>query len=406
MSNNEWSDIDFTSQVPSVCLMRHRKAFLNEKVKGSPPSYDEDGTGNRKPDDAGRVACRKQLRTISMDQPPDAPAAKKLKGKQLFPHEIVSKLMGYAGSTKSSELEEKLFSTQWEDIRNNVIETLKKFQNRNCEPCETGKAINLGKTVSLVDVSGSMSGVPMEVAIALGLLVSEISEPAFANRCLTFSSEPSWVSLESSETLAEKVSKMMSADWGMSTNFEAATERILDVAVKGKLSPEQIPDLIVFSDMQFNEARGVRQSYSYSYGSSDRQTEAPNAWETHHERIVRRFKEEGLRVCGKEWPAPHIVYWNLRGDTNGFPAEGHTPGVTMLSGYSPSLMKVLLDGDPIPTPFSRVRKTLDDKEYNKIRKVLNSLPEKKLEFYRMEEVMDKMDMDGSDKWELVDSNSM
>jgi len=262
MSNNEWSDIDFTSQVPSVCLMRHRKAFLNEKVKGSPPSYDEDGTGNRKPDDAGRVACRKQLRTISMDQPPDVPAAKKLKGKQLFLHEIFSKLMGYAGSTKSSELEEKLFSTQWEDIRSNVIETLKKFQNRNSEPwCETGKAINLGKTVSLVDVSGSMSGVPMQVAIALGLLMSEIAEPAFANRCLTFSSEPSWMSFESSETLAEKVSKMMGANWGMSTNFEVpATEMILDVALKGKLSPEEIPNLTVFSDMQFDAARGFHQN--------------------------------------------------------------------------------------------------------------------------------------------------
>ena len=102
------------------------------------------------------------------------------------------------------------------------------------------------------------------------------------------------------------------------------------VGVEAKLQPEDIPDLIVFSDMQFDEARDQN-----------------GAWETHQERIVRRFKEEGLKVCGKAWPAPHIIYWNLRGDTRGFPAQGDTENVTMLSGYSPSLMKLLLDGESL-----------------------------------------------------------
>ena len=42
------------------------------------------------------------------------------------------------------------------------------------------------------------------------------------------------------------------------------------------------------------------------------------SWETQHERIVRRFKETGLKVCGKEWPAPEMICWILRGDTAGF----------------------------------------------------------------------------------------
>jgi hypothetical protein len=400
MSNNAWSEIDFASQVPSVCLMRNRKAFLNEKVKGNPLSHDEDETGNRKPDDLGRVACRKKLREI-MEQPPDAPAAKKLKGKQLFPHEIVSKIMNAGYGNSSSDLENKMFSAQWEDIRISVIETLKKFKKSNCEQGEKGKEINLGKMISLVDVSGSMSGIPMEVAIALGLLVSEISEPAFANRCLTFESEPTWVTFDSSNTLSEKVTNMMRAPWGGSTNFEAAMERILEVAVQGKLSPEQIPDLIVFSDMQFDEARSC--DY-YAGGWEQAHPPRQSTWETHHERIVRRFKEEGLRVFGKEWPAPHIVYWNLRGDTNGFPAKGHTLGVTMLSGFSPSLMKVLLDGDSIPTPYSGLRKVLDDKEFDNVREILNSLSEKKLKFYKMKEMITN-DRVSSDQWELVDNKT-
>lgn len=100
--------------------------------------------------------------------------------------------------------------------------------------------------------------------------------------------------------------------------------------LKAKLDPEDIPDLIMFSNMQFDQAR--------SRGSGN--------WESHHQRIVRWFKEKGSRTCGKAWPAPHIVYWNLSGKIYiphitcttiiGFSAQANTPVVTMLSGYSPS----------------------------------------------------------------------
>ena len=42
----------------------------------------------------------------------------------------------------------------------------------------------------------------------------------------------------------------------MTTNFEKAIDRVLEVATKHKLRPEDIPDLIVFSDMQFDQAGG------------------------------------------------------------------------------------------------------------------------------------------------------
>ena len=40
---------------------------------------------------------------------------------------------------------------------------------------QNGQRYDLGKLVPLVDVSGSMGGTPMEAAIALGILVSELS---------------------------------------------------------------------------------------------------------------------------------------------------------------------------------------------------------------------------------------
>ena len=53
---------------------------------------------------------------------------------------------------------------------------------------------------------------------------------------------------------------------------------------------------------------------------------------------------KGLR---KGMACASIIYWNLRGKTGGFLAQIDTENVTMLSAYSPSLMKLLLDGESL-----------------------------------------------------------
>jgi len=217
----------------------------------------------------------------------------------------------------------------------------------------------------------------MEVAIALGILVSELTAPAFANRMLTFESQPNWVKLEDGASIKEKVRATQSAPWGGSTNFEKALEKILDVCVCAKLHPSQIPDMIVFSDMQFDAAMG--------YGN--------RCWETQYERIVRRFAESGVQVCGKPWPAPRITFWNLRGNTHGFPVSADQPGVKMLSGFSPALLKLVLEGGEEDeevevmvdgkkqtkkvkaTPLDTLRKCLDDGQYDPVREVLSASEE-------------------------------
>jgi len=319
----------------------------------------------------------------------------------------------YGGEISTTEKD--IFSCQWNDIRKSVVDAMQNIQpgkESQVEEDKTGdkQVIDLGKMVSLVDVSGSMSGTPMEVAIALGLLVSEISSPAYAHRCLTFSSEPTWVELSEDMSLDEKVKKMQSAPWGMNTNFELAMEKILEVATTAKLNPEDIPNLIVFSDMQFDQARGYNSRTS--------------PWETHHERIVRRFKEEGIKVCGHEWPAPHMIYWNLRGNTTGFPAQADTPGVTMLSGFSPALMKLLLSGESLEDdeemveigedgqevkklkndPYTTVRKALDSEDYDKVREILNTSEENILGRYHWTTSDETKDVDHADEKKETESN--
>ena len=393
MCGADWASID-PAAVPSAAMLRMRKALLNETVKGAPPTAAERETGNRFPEDEDRVACRKRLRQCLLEE-----GTKKLKGKQLHPHEIVQKLMR---GQRSSEMEEEIYGAQWEAIRASVKASLEK-QSAEAAAGSTGSAasaatavvrpsggVNLGQLVPLVDVSGSMSGTPMEVAIALGILVSELTAPAFADRMLTFETSPSWVKLEAGASIAEKVQVTQRAPWGGSTNFEAALERILDVCVSAKLTPDQIPDMLVLSDMQFDQANHHR----------------GGAWETQYERIVRRFAESGVKVCGEPWPAPQITFWNLRGTTQGFPAGADVPGVKLLSGFSPALLKLLLDGDEMgedgpeeevemeiegetvvvkkkrkATPLETLRKCLDDAQYDAVREVLATSQEGALAAY-------------------------
>ncbi|KAL3915811.1 MAG: hypothetical protein SGPRY_007073 [Prymnesium sp.] len=384
MSANRFEEIEF-SRVASLCMQRCRKAFMNEKLTGEvPPRFEE--TGNRHPEDKGRVAARQALR--------EAVAKKKVNGKQLFPHEITRKLMA---SGTISKLEVDLMEAQWTALRESTREMMAAAAKAREEAMAEGgrapsagppKAIDLGKLVALVDVSGSMHGTPMEVAIALGILVSELSAPHFRDRVLTFESQPRWVDLSSCTNIQNKVRELVEAPWGGSTNFEAASEMILHAAERARLKPDDIPDLIVFSDMQFNVARGHPRS----------------SWETHHERLVKLYAEVGRKVCGEPYAAPRIIYWNLRGNTVGFPVDGQAANTQMLSGFSPSLLKLVLSGADLigdevevvtedgevqvvregPTPAETVRQALDDSAFDAVRLALAGVKEGPLAAYALE----------------------
>ena len=61
----------------------------------------------------------------------------------------------------------------------------------------------LTNCIAVCDVSGSMNGTPMEVSVALGLLVSELSEEPWKGHVITFSHNPQLHLIEGSN-LQEK----------------------------------------------------------------------------------------------------------------------------------------------------------------------------------------------------------
>lgn len=363
MCKNCFSVIDF-SAVPGVAVKKYRKAFLNETLKGSvPPSKAR--TGNRHPFNEDRVACRQHLKAMFQ--------AGLVKGKQLFPHEIVRPIMRMGPHQGASE-EGPMLCAQWKDLREGVKANL---EAKRATPGATG-CIDLGKLVALVDVSGSMSGLPMEVAIALGLLVSELTHPAFRNRVLTFETKPSWVDFTScGDNLHAKVKKLQQAPWGGTTDIEAAFSLIGRVVESNRLPIEEVPDLIIFSDMQFDVAQGHTMSSKSTAQNRQKMKQI--------ERIKDRFMEIGMRICGRPYPVPRIIFWNLRSDTVGFPAQANEDKVMLLSGFSPALFKFVVEGEVggratgdakgAIDPAATLRKVLDDERYDAVRRIIANVAE-------------------------------
>uniref|UniRef100_A0A804U6K6 DUF7788 domain-containing protein n=1 Tax=Zea mays TaxID=4577 RepID=A0A804U6K6_MAIZE len=97
----------------------------------------------------------------------------------------------------------------------------------------------LSNCVAVCDMSGSMYGRPMEVCVALGLLVSELSDDPWRGRVVTFSRRPELHRI-TGETLSEKTRFIQSMAWGTNTDFQVMFNKILEVAIGARLAPERM----------------------------------------------------------------------------------------------------------------------------------------------------------------------
>jgi hypothetical protein len=71
---------------------------------------------------------------------------------------------------------------------------------------------------------------------------------------------------------------------------------------------------------------------------------------------------------------PRIVIWNIAATSTDFHATADTEGAIMLSGWSPSLFKVLqTEGVVLQTPYQALRLQLDDERYDPVRQQVRSL---------------------------------
>lgn len=192
-------------------------------------------------------------------------------------------------------------------------------------------ATSTGMMLALIDVSDSMNNddsIPMYSAIGTGIRISEHAHPAFRNRALTFSSNPSWFDLTScGDDFVKKVKTVHSnSNWGGSTDLRAAFGLILDALKSAKVLPEEAGQVVltVLSDMQIDGSLLEEYSHGGGWGRG-------GGWDdTAQAAVTTMWTDAGYQV-------PHVVWWNLR-KTDGFPAMTNTPNATMISGYSAAIL--------------------------------------------------------------------
>ena len=373
MCKGDWQNID-PSAVPAACLTKKRKAFMNLKLTGSGPrSKDED-----------RVFCAQRFLNFA-EECRTNPKQAKMHGRVQHPHEMVKH---YLEGARGQAEEDPILEAQWIDMRERIKMEV------SADMVDGPEKGTLGKMVPLVDVSGSMDGTPMQVAIALGILISEVAHPAVRDRFLTFETEPQWHAMRPEWSLHKKVNSAKVAKWGGSTDFSRALRLILDACVAGDVPPTEVAELqlVVLSDMQFNAAGGY-ESYSSLYSSNRVGSGKIKGWDTQYKELVRDFADAGHRSKWKQaYPVPRVIFWNLRSDTKDFPVSSDTVGVDMVSGFSPNLLKLFLSGTldaaagaldekEDDTPMLTMRKALDDPRYNPVREVCASVREGSLAGY-------------------------
>ena len=328
MCGKSWAAIT-PDAVPGRCLKLHTKAFLNEPAKGN-------GKELRFPDDADRMLCRLHFQAFVQDV---KKGTKKAHGAHVvLPHELVTNvLQSNAYPIHTTEDVYAIHQAQWDSIRE-----------------ETMKLGGLGKAVAMCDFSGSMAGTPKWISLALGVLISEVTHPAFRDHILSFDAEPQWHSFAGLRTLKEKVTSIGHAmGQGLHTNFYKACMCIIDTLVKGNVPVGEEPeDLIVLTDMGFDVA---------SKDHKDNRNET-SQWLMQLEQIRAAFSAAG------GWKPPRIIIWNLRSEYNDFHAKANEEGVVQLSGWSPSMLKALQKGDiQVMTPYAGLRAVLDDERYEAVR---------------------------------------
>jgi len=272
----QWSEIDY-SKVPSQTMKKLKKAF----------------------DKNDHERFQEWLHKLKVKDP-----TVKVNAKTLHPHQLVKEYLNLDGWTgKVADKQDPVVEAQWSAL-------LKRVR----------KSGALEKTIVISDVSGSMysgqtptSEQPIFPCIALSLLIARTSKAPWNNSLIAFSERPSWHQLRG-HTLHGLCQEICSIPQGLSTNFQACFDMILDRYHQYKLKPEDLPEKVVcISDMQFDLA-----------GRS----------QTNLAAIDEKYKKAGLR-------RPTLVFWNVNSNLD-FPATTKDQNLCLIGGFSPSIMESLI----------------------------------------------------------------
>ena len=360
MCADQWDTI-VPAGVPGRAGKLYNKAFLNlpssYHAKGEFPSNAE----FRYPNNVKRMECRTHFKEHY------AKAAKgeaKVHGADtLFPHEVVKKMY-----------QEKLQIAEIDHLNGVWLQMVAKAKAGG----------GLGRTIFMSDFSGSMESssagdIPYWVSMALGILGSQVCSEEFQDRLMTFDSTPTWHSFPKGSDLFGRIATLKNSKLGrgLSTDFQKAMDLVLSTLKEKRVKPGQEPEnLVVLTDMGWDQACSSSERSHYT-GNSYRHVVKTEPWQTHLEMIQEAFKRAGEDMWGEGqgFVPPRIVIWNLAANSQtDYHAKADTPGVAMLSGWSPSQFEILQKEGPRQlTAYEILRMELDHPRYDLVRQRIRAL---------------------------------
>lgn len=294
MCGNKWSEIDF-SKLPSLASARYQKAFDRWQT-------------NR---------YKKYLKRLQKGED-------KINANVVYPYDVVKSLKNGNETTK------QVAEEQWKSLPNLM---------KDCDEL----------ILPIVDTSGSMTQIlnkskelsVLDVAVSLGLYISERNNGPFKDSFITFSQQPELQVVKGS--LQDRLIQMERANWTFNTDIEAVFDLILEQADKNNISENDMPDkILILSDMEFDQA--------VLSNSTN-----PNILDL----IKEKYSQRGYKL-------PQLVFWNLNSTNKGIPVQKHKTGVTMVSGFSPSILKSILNIKEL-TPINIMDSTIMNERYKPIK---------------------------------------
>ena len=285
MSENRWDEIEF-DKIPSRAGLIYKNAFARHDIE--------------------RMKLDASVQSYA-DFAKDA--TKTVNAEVLNPVDIANRIFGHRNLSETDRL---MLDKYWS--------CLKDYYN--------GREEN---GIAICDVSGSMYGQPMNAAVSMSAYIAERGKGPFKDHFITFSNNPRLVKFEGVD-IYDKFQRASRADWGMSTNVEAAMDLMLNVAVKNKVPVTDMPTrLYIFSDMEFNGCLTSGPTEFNRWGGG-RYVSDPD---TLFEAIAKKWEAHGYEL-------PQVIFWNLNARSENIPALGGR--FSYVSGFSMNMVETILSG--------------------------------------------------------------
>lgn len=313
MAAGQWDQIDY-SKVSSRANLIYNNAFLR---------HDKERR-------------RKYLESLQKGET-------KINAGVLFPHDIVHKYCNQNYWSISIKNYDTALEEMWKALPNYVN--------------------GAGNTICVADGSGSMytsvggtNVMAIEVANALAIYFSEKCSGQFKDNYITFSENPRLVDFSNAKSLREKIEIAFRHSEVANTNIEAVFDLILQTAINKNMTQDELPqNILILSDMEFDGCVECNGS---------------NRWNLNRptKRLFKVFEE---RYAEHGYKLPRLVFWNICSRTGTIPVKENDLGVSLVSGFSPAVVKMVLSNST--DPLECLLEQLNSERYQPVEDAIRDL---------------------------------